>query len=327
MILAGDVGGTKTVLGLFAERDAKLELVREHTLASRDFGSLEAVVARFLREGVNDRIDAACFGVAGAVVDGRSNATNLPWNLEESALARATGAPRVKLLNDLEAAGHGVLALPASMFAILQAGRPRLGNRVLIAAGTGLGEALLVWDGARNLVVPSEGGHTDFAPRSEREIELLRFLGGKFDHVSCERVLSGPGLHNIYRFLRERSGIDAPGWLQDAMAAGDPSAVISEAALHGRDPVCAEALSVFASIYGAEASNLALKALAVGGVYIGGGIAPKIRAKLEDGSFVASFRDKGRFAPLLADIPVMLVLEPRAPLFGAARVGLGLLAS
>jgi len=324
MILAGDVGGTKAALGLFADRGAELVLVREHTLPSRSFANLEAVVARFLGEGPSERIDAACFGVPGAIVDGRSNATNLPWQLDESGLARATGAPRVKLLNDLEAAGHGVLALPAAMLATVQAGRPRQGNRVLIAAGTGLGEALLVWDGARHLVVPSEGGHADFAPRSEREIDLLRFLGGEFDHVSSERVLSGPGLHNIYRFLRERSGIAAPAWLHDAMASGDPSAAISEAALHGRDPVCAEALNVFASIYGAEAGNLALKALAVGGVYIGGGIAPKIRAKLEDGQFVTAFRDKGRFAPLLADIPVMLVLEPRAPLFGAAHVAQGL---
>ena len=320
MILAGDVGGTKTALGLFVEQGTELVLVREHTLPSREFGSLEAVVARFLRGGHADRIDAACFGVAGAIVDGRSSATNLPWQFEEGTLARATGAERVKLLNDLEAAGHGVLGLPPAMLATVQAGRPRPGNRALIAAGTGLGEALLVWDGARHLVVPSEGGHADYAPRSEREIDLLRFLGGEFDHVSYERVLSGPGLHNIYRFLRQRSGIDAPAWLQEAMAAGDPSAAISDAALHGRDPVCAEALGLFGAIYGAEAGNLALRALAVGGVYIAGGIVTKIRPKLEEGRFVTAFRDKGRFAPLLADIPVMLVLEPRVPLFGAARV-------
>jgi glucokinase len=240
--------------------------------------------------------------------------------VEEQTLARAIGATRVKLLNDLEAAGYGVLSLPATTLATLQAGYPRPGHRVLIAAGTGLGEAILAWDGDRHRVIASEGGHTDFAPRTEREMDLLRYLRREFDHVSYERVLSGPGLHNVYRFLREQSGTREPAWLEREMSAGDPSVAISKAALGGDDPVCAEALDLFVSIYGAEAGNLALKVVAIGGVYVGGGIAPKIRTKLEGGRFIAAFRDKGRFASLMADIPVVLVLDPRAPLLGAAYV-------
>ncbi|HEV8440898.1 MAG TPA: glucokinase [Methylomirabilota bacterium] len=318
MILAGDVGGTKTALALFESAGDGLAVVNEATLQSQEFPSLEAVLGRFLDSCGRPPLEAACFGVAGAVVGGRSRITNLPWDLEEAALARAIGVARVKLLNDLEAAAHGVLSLPADGFTTLQAGRPRPGHRVLIAAGTGLGEAILAWDGVRHIVVSSEGGHTDFAPRSEREIELLRFLRRRFDHVSYERVLSGPGLHEIYRFLRASGR--APAWLDEKLAGGDPSAVISAVALSGDDPVCVEALDLFVSVYGAEAGNLALKALAIGGVYVGGGIAPKIRPKLEDGRFLTAFRDKGRFSPLMAAIPVALVVEPRAALLGAARV-------
>ncbi|PWU23343.1 MAG: glucokinase [Candidatus Rokuibacteriota bacterium] len=320
MILAGDVGGTKTAFGLFELRAGGLTLVREDTLPSREFPSLEAGIARFLGTGTSERIDAACFGVAGAVVDGRSTTTNLPWHVDERVLVRATGAARVKLLNDLEAAGHGILTLSPSVLAMLQVGTPRPGHKVLIAAGTGLGEAILAWDGRRHVVIASEGGHADFAPATEREIELLQFLRREFDHVSYERVLSGPGVHNVYRYLRERSRAAAPSWLEERLSRGDPSVAISEAGLRGDDPVCVETLDLFASVYGAEAGNLALKALALGGVYIGGGIAPKIRAKLEDGPFLAAFREKGRFAPFLADIPVALVLEPRTPLLGAAHV-------
>jgi glucokinase len=320
MILGGDVGGTKTALGMFERRSNRLMLVREEVLPSPEFPSLEAVIARFLAVSRGEQIDAACFGVPGPVVDGRVTITNLPWHLEERALAQAVGTPRVKLLNDLEAAGHGVLNLPASELAMLQAGSPHHGHRVLIAAGTGLGEAILPWDGHRHLVMSSEGGHADFAPRSEREIDLLRFLAREIEHVSYERILSGPGLHNVYRFVRQASGTRAPAWLEENLSHGDPAAVISGVALRGEDPVCVEALDLFVSIYGAEAGNLALKALAVGGVYIGGGIAPKIRTKLADGGFLAAFHDKGRLAPLMASIPVALVLDPRAPLLGAAHV-------
>jgi glucokinase len=320
MLLAGDVGGTKTKLALFDERAADLTPAREATLASQEMASFEDAIGRFLRERPAAPISAACFGVAGPVVDGRCVATNLPWQLDERALAASIPAPRVRLLNDLEAMGYGVLVLPPTALTTLQPGRPRSGSKALIAAGTGLGEALLVWDGARHIVVACEGGHADFAPRDDVEIDLLRYLVKQFGRVSYERVLSGPGLFNIYRFLRDTGHAAESAWLAERLAAGDPSPVISEVALAGGHPLCVRALELFVSVYGAEAGNLALKALAVGGVYIGGGIGPKIRPKLTDGRFAAAFCDKGRLAELTASIPVHLILEPRAPLLGAAHV-------
>jgi glucokinase len=324
LLLAGDVGGTKTAVALFTPTASGVRLVREATLPSGEFKGLEAVVRRFLSEGPSVRISAACFGVAGPVVDGRCITTNLPWHVGERSLARTIPAPRVRLLNDLEAAAHGVLALPPSALMPLQAGKARKGNMVMIAAGTGLGEAILVWDGARHRVLASEGGHADFAPRNDLESDLLRFLRKGFGHVSYERVLSGPGLHNIYRFLRDTGHGSEPPWLSERLRSGDPGTVVSEVGLAGAHPLCTAALELFVSIYGSEAGNLALKAVALGGVFVGGGIAPKIRAKLVDGNFRAAFRDKGRYRDLLASIPVRLVLEPRAALLGAAHVALNL---
>ncbi len=320
MILAGDVGGTKTALALFTEGPADLTPLREAALPSRQFLTLERAIESFLGGGPHGEITAACFGVAGPVVGGRCRTTNLPWEIDETRLAGAIPARQVKLLNDLEAMGHGVLGLPPSALAALQVGERRNGNMVLIAAGTGLGEAILVWDGSRHAVIASEGGHVEFGPRTDLDIDLLRFLRAEVGHVSYERVVSGPGFFNTYRFLRERSGVPEPRWLAEAIAGGDPGAVLSQAGLAGEDPVCVQALDLFVSLYGAEAGNLALKALAVGGVFVGGGIAPKIRSKLADGTFTTAFRDKGRYAALMASIPVWLVLEPRAALLGAARV-------
>ena len=324
MILAGDVGGTKTALALFELRDGAPALAREADLPSRRFPTFEDAVERFLADVPRAAVEAACFGVAGPVVNGRCVTTNLPWQLDETTLAARIRARRVRLLNDLVATGYGVLALPPTALEPLQRGGARQGNMVLIAAGTGLGEALLVWDGQRHLVVASEGGHVDFAPRTDLEMELLRFLRKELGRVSYERVLSGPGLYNVYRFLRETGGLPEPSWLEDQIATGDPSAVVSEVGLAGGHPLCVQALDLFVSIYGAEAGNLALKALAVGGVFVGGGIAPKIRAKLADGTFLTAFGDKGRFAELMASIPVSLMLEPRAALLGAAHVARGL---
>lgn len=324
MVLAGDVGGTKTAIALFEFRDGALVLEREAALPSREFPTFEDAVARFLADCSKPVIDAACFGVAGPVVNGRSVTTNLPWRLDEATLGASIPARRVRLLNDLEATGYGVLTLPPTALEPLQRGAARRGNMALIAAGTGLGEALLIWDGQRHLVVASEGGHADFAPRTDLEMELLRFLGKEFGRVSYERVLSGPGLFSIYRFLRDTGDTPEPSWLSERIESGDPSAVVSEVGLAGGHPLCVQALGLFASIYGAEAGNLALKALAVGGVFVGGGIAPKIRAKLADGTLIAAFCDKGRFTELMASIPVWLVLEPRAALLGAARVAASL---
>jgi glucokinase len=325
-VLAGDIGGTKTALALFEQREHGLVLAREDTLPSRAFASLEAAIERFLSAGARPpSLATVCLGVAGPVVDGRCVATNLPWIIDERALAAAIPAERVRLLNDLEAAAHGVLSLPEAELRALQPGTGRRGHMVLIAAGTGLGEALIVQDGERRIVIASEGGHADFAPRDDVEEDLLRFLRKEFGRVSLERILSGPGLHNVYRFLRDTSWAKESQEVADRMRAGDPSAVVTEMALAGRDAMCAKALDIFVSVYGAEAGNLALKTMAVGGVYVGGGIAPRILPRLTTGAFVAAFRDKGRLAALMDTMPIHVALNPRAPLLGAAKVASSLL--
>lgn len=320
IILAGDVGGTKTALALFETGRRGPMLVREDTLSSREHPTLEAAIERFLSAGSRPAVAGACLGVAGPVVDGRCVATNLPWVIDERTLAAAIPAPRVKLLNDLEVAAHGVLSLPEAELRTLQPGAGRRGHMVLVAAGTGLGEALIVQDGERRIVIASEGGHADFAPRGDVEEELLRFLRKEFGRVSLERILSGPGLFNVYRFLRDTGWAKEPVGVAARMRDENPSAVVSELALAGSDAMCAKALDIFVSVYGAEAGNLALKAMAVGGVYIGGGIAPRILPRLTTGTFMAAFRDKGRLASLMETIPVRVALNPRAPLLGAAEV-------
>jgi glucokinase len=320
VILAGDVGGTKTALALFERAPAGRRLVREAVLPSSDFDSLESAIERFLAAGPAVVVEAACVGVAGPVVGGRTTATNLAWEIDERALAAAIPAKRARLLNDLEAAGHGVLELPDSAFAVLQAGVRRGDNLALIAAGTGLGQAIIVRDGGRPRVIASEGGHADFAARTELEDGLLRFLRGEFGRVSYERVLSGPGLFNIYRFLRAARVAPEAAAVAAELAAGDPGPVITAHGLAGTDRLCAQALDVFVAVYGAEAGNLALKTLALGGVIVGGGIAPRIVPRLTAGGFLAAFHDKGRLGTLMAEIPVRVALDPRAPVLGAAVV-------
>jgi glucokinase len=322
IVLAGDVGGTKTALALF-EKDARgkgLRMVRDTTLPSGDFPSLEAIIERFLDSGPRPIVEAACLGVAGPVVDGRCQATNLPWVIDERRLTYAIPAPRVKLLNDLEVAAHGVLGLPEEDLRSLQQGVPRRGNLVLIAAGTGLGEALIIRDGDRRIVIPSEGGHGDLAARNELEDDLLRYLRKEFGRVSYERVLAGAGLFNVYRFLRDTGWAKESSAVAERMRKENPNAIVTELGLPKRDALCDKALDVFVGIYGAEAGNLALKAMAVGGVLVGGGIAPRIIERLAAGGFVAAFRDKGRLAPLMESIPIHVSLNPRAPLFGAGHV-------
>ncbi len=318
MILAGDVGGTKTLLAVLDT--AAMTIVRETTLPSRELESLESAVEAFLLGAPRIRVEGGCIGVAGPVMDGRCVATNLPWIVDERHIAAAAGAP-VKLINDLEAAAHGVLTLAPDKFLVLQPGSPKAGGNVaLIAAGTGLGQALVVSDGQGYRVVPSEGGHASFAPADELQIDLLRSLRAEFGHVSWERLLSGPGLANIYHFLQARAGHAAPDWLRARLQREDPGAVVGEVALAGRDLVCVEALDLFVSIYGAQAGNLALETLALGGLVVGGGIAPRIKTKLADGRFMLAFRAKGRMEPLLASMPVKVALEARAGLLGAAHV-------
>lgn len=324
MILAGDIGGTKTVIGLFEEAGDRLQVIREETFPSQHYSSLEEILNRFLESGYRPPLRAASFGVAGPVIDGESSITHLPWVLNERTLADTFQIPCVKLLNDLEAAAHGMLHLDPTDLRSLQPGLARKGNIAVVAAGTGLGEAILCWDGARHHPIATEGGHTDFAPRSDLEVELLRYLQKEFGHVSYERVLSGPGLFNIYRFLRDCGVASEPDWLRKQIAKDDPAVVISGVGLAGDDPLCAKTLDLFVSIYGAEAGNLALKAFALGGVYIGGGIAPKILPGLQDNTFISAFSDKGRFADLLRSVEVKVVLNPRAALLGAAHYALRL---
>jgi len=319
MILAGDIGGTNTRLALVEAAGERLRLVAYERFRSREHGDFLAVLSRFgpLQAG---RLDAAGFGVAGPVVDGRCEATNLPWIVDAGAIARQLDLPRVSLVNDLQAIAHAIPALPATDFGVLNAGVAAAGSQAVIAAGTGLGEAGLYWDGRRHHPFASEGGHADFAPRTPLEMELLRYLLTRYKRVSYERVVSGPGLRNIYAFLKESGRGEEPGWLRERMAREDPAAVISGAALEERCPLCVQALDLFVSLYGAEAGNLALKVLAVGGVFVAGGIAPKIMPKLADGTFREAFVTKGRLSPLLEATPVRVVLNERAGLLGAARL-------
>ncbi|HVG21052.1 MAG TPA: glucokinase [Blastocatellia bacterium] len=319
MILAGDIGGTKTNLGLFDAGEGSLRLLKQQSFPSRENTGLESIVSRFM-EGEEVRPAAACFGVAGPVLNGQSVTPNLPWVVDSDSVARTLGLESVSLINDLEAMGHGIAELkPGEMLALNQ-GAAVEGNAALVAAGTGLGVASLFWNGRKHLPSASEGGHADFAPRNQLEIELLLHMQTKHSRVSCERVLSGPGLFNIYDFLRASGYAEEDKEIAEAFRTNDPSSVISKAALANRCKMCVKALDMFAAIYGAVAGNIALTLKAVGGVYIGGGIAPKILEKLKDGTFVGAFMDKGRLSPLLATIPVRVILNDKTPLLGAARV-------
>jgi glucokinase len=320
-ILAGDIGGTKIHLGSYRVDGDGLSLIADQLYATRDYTSLESAIARYL-EGRNAKIAAACFGAPGPVIDGVSRPVNVPWEMRTDALSTALHGVPVRLVNDLEATAWGTLRLKAVEIAVLQEGTAPndRGNVVVIAAGTGLGEAGMVRLATDWCVVACEGGHADFAPRGDEQMLLLQFLRNEFDHVSYERVVSGPGLHNIYRFLLSRSAEKEPDWLAERMRTADPSAVISEVGLAGGDPRCAHALEIFTAIYGAEAANLALKYLALGGVYLCGGIAPKILPALQSGGFGRAFLDKGRLRATLERIPVRVSLNPDAGLIGAAHV-------
>jgi glucokinase len=317
MILAGDVGGTKVHLALFDFTDGDLKHAREQIFAAKQYAGLEEIVKEFV---VSEKVTAACFGVPGPVRDGRLRLTNLPWTLDSRELASDLKIDYVFLINDLQANGFGIAELGADQIYTLSEGDVRqVGNRGLISAGTGLGEAFLVWDGRNYVPYPSEGGHSDFAPRNEDEIALLRFLQQKYNgRISFERVVSGQGLTNVYEFLREVRGLEEPVWLAERMRQEDPNAVITECALKAKSQLCERALDMFVSAYGAEAGNLALKVLSVGGLYVGGGIAPRILEKLKDGTFLKAFTDKGRLSQLLVNTPVRVILESRTALIGAA---------
>jgi glucokinase len=320
MILAGDIGGTKTRLALYQPGHPPVATV-ERTFPSGEHPSLEAIVTLFRAEQIAP-IEAASFGVAGPVRDGRSETTNLPWLIETTTLAALLDLPadRVGLLNDLEASAWGLAALGPADLMTLSPGSPGArGNSAMIAAGTGLGEAGLFWDGRRHRPFATEGGHADFAPRTEVEDALAQWLRGRYGRVSWERVVSGPGLVNLHAFLCDTRQAPAPAWLAEEMRAGDPAAAISNAARDGKDPVASEALDLFVTLYGAEAGDLALKMMATGGLYVGGGIAPRIAGRIAAGGFMAAFMAKGRMRPLMESMPVHVVLNDRTALLGAAR--------
>jgi glucokinase len=327
MILAGDVGGTKTLLGLFRRSGNRLLRVRERSFASREFRSLESIVDAFLTDVPEaTRVHSAAVGVAGPVVGGRTQVVNLRWPVDERRLARRLGTRAVRVLNDVEATAWGIPALPRSRLVDLTPRlRARPGNAALIAAGTGLGMALMVWDGRQRHPSASEGGHQAFGPRDDLELELARFLRRRHGRASVERAVSGPGLLSIYAFLAERGGGRESRALRRRLAeAEDPNAAIAEAGLAGDDRLAGRALDLFVSLLGAAAGDLALVARATGGLYVAGGIAPKILPKLRSRAFLQAFRDKGRLSSFLRRVPVRVILEPRTALFGAARCAVAL---
>jgi glucokinase len=319
MILAGDVGGTKTNLGLFRREGGKLVSSREESFSSQEFPSLEEMIAEFLSRG-RQKVDRAAVGVAGPVVGGRSHVVNLRWPVDSKRLARSLGLARADLLNDLEANAWGIPELPPRKLLNLTPGlRPGPGNAALIAAGTGLGMAILFRDGDRFRPSATEGGHQEFAPRDDLEIDLLRFMRRRHGRVSTERIVAGPGFSAIYQFLLDHGwGKESKLMAKRLAGADDPNGVISAAGLGDEDPVARKTLELFVSLFGSAAGDLALVAKSTAGVFVGGGIAPKILPMLRTGAFLRSFRDKGRLSPLLERMPVKVILEPRTALIGAA---------
>jgi glucokinase len=318
VILAGDVGGTKCNLALFAEQDGKLTPVFRQRFASKEFAQFDLIVKEFAREAAPhvkaERVRAAGFGVAGPVIENRVRATNLPWIVDAANLAKELNVENVVLMNDLGGTGHSIEHLPSEQLCVLNPGKPEPGGtRALLAAGTGLGQSILVWDGTRYRVVASEGGHSDFAPHTEQQIELLRFMRRRYPQVSWELILSGRGFRTLHEFLSttvKHASFEDPD--------SDPAPEITQLGLAKSCPVCVETLDLWTNIYGAEAGNLALKVLALGGVYVAGGIAVKILEKIKDGAFFKAFKDKWKFEGLLSNIPVSVVLDESAPLMGAA---------
>lgn len=322
MILAGDIGGTKTNLALYAQIDGGLVLRRQQQFASSDFSTLIEVIDAFWEEGGRVQPAAACFGIAGPVINGYCRATNLPWEIETSELQGYLHTASIRLINDLEATAYGMLYLKREEFVQLNPDAAIVdGNCAVIAAGTGLGEAMLYFDGSRYHPIASEGGHSDFAPVTAQQDALLAWLRKHYpDHVSYERILSGPGIYALYEFLLESGFAPEPPRMQNISSGEDRSAMVSRCAIEEKDPLCSEVLRLFVEIYAAEAGNLALKTLSLGGLYIGGGIAPKILPFLDADSFMSNFVRKGRFEKLLSSMQVKISLNPDTALLGAAHL-------
>ncbi len=318
MYLAGDIGGTKTHLALFTKEKSEYQVLREKKYPSKEYPDLTLILEDFLKEG-SGKIEKMCLGIAGPIRDGVCRATNLPWVVDQKTLSKDLKIPLVALINDLEANAYGLMVLKDEDYYILQKGEPGYpGNAALVSAGTGLGEAGLYYNKGKLSPFPSEGGHSDFAPRNELEIELLFFLMKKYGkHISYERVLCGQGIVELYLFLVETKRELVCFHVNERMKTEDPAKVISEEGLKGTCPACQTALRLFCSIYGSEAGNCALKYMSLGGVYIGGGIAPKILPFLKSSEFISSFLEKGRMRPLLEKIPIKIVLKDKTALLGS----------
>ncbi len=322
MILAGDIGGTNTRLAYFVEENGELVWKLQAKYPSQNYQNLTDIVREFASR-YQLQIKHAAFGIAGPVFKGRVHTTNLPWVVDSLDLARILKIEEAHLINDLYANAWGIQFLTEEDFLVLNYGSSiAAGNAAVISAGTGLGEAGMYWDGKKHHPFAGEGGHTDFSPRDPVQIELLNYLFKQFGHVSWERVVSGPGLYNIYCFLRDTGRGDEPQWLADQVKLHDPGRVISENALSGTSSLCEQTLELFCTLYGAEAGNLALKTMALGGIYLAGGIAPKIHVKLKEGPFMHEFTEKGRMKTLLQGVPVKIVLNENTALLGAAQYAL-----
>jgi glucokinase len=322
MILAGDIGGTNARLALFDVQNGQFSLVAATIFPSRRYASLDKIVTEFVRTaGIQPA--KACFGVAGPVTNGRVETSNLPWTIESSRLAGELNLKNTTLINDLEATGWGIAALsPGDLVPLNSISAKMPGNQAIVAAGTGLGEGGLYWDGERHHVFATEGGHCDFAPLNDLQVELFRYLHARYGHVSYERILSGPGLVNVFEFLRDTGKGKVPEWLAEQMLKMDPAAAVSEAAMGGKCPMCVQALDIFVSVFGAEAGNLALKLKATGGVFLAGGIAPKILSHLTSPIFIQAFLGKGRMQHLMEIMPIKVITNDKLALLGAARCAL-----
>jgi glucokinase len=324
-LLAGDIGGTKTTLAIYAsEENQPLILVREAWFPSQYYEGVEPMLHGFLRSG-KETIAAAALGLPGPVLEGEVQTTNLPWHVTTASVAQVIDCPRVRLMNDLETTAYGALFLPAADIQVLNVGAPRRGNRAVIAAGTGLGQAFLFWDGTHYRPVATEGGHVDFAPQTEQDLDLLRFLQQQYGRVSYERLLSGPGLFNIFSYLAQEQQKPVEPSVRDRLQQEDPAVVIGQAAVTGLCATCEEAVQIFLRLYAAQAGNLALTVMALGGVYIGGGMITKLLPRLDAGAFLRAFADKGRYAHFMTEIPVSVLLNPAASQLGAAHAARDLL--
>jgi glucokinase len=322
MILAGDIGGTNARLALFDVQNGEFKLAHLSIFPSRRYAGLDQIVTEFVN-ATGQSPTQACFGIAGPVTNGRVEASNLPWIIEGRRLADELKLSKTVLINDLEATGWGIGALSAkdvvSLNNVVSISGSVAGNQAVIAAGTGLGEGGLYWDGRRYHVFASEGGHCDFAPQGDLQVELYNYLRGRYGHVSCERILSGPGLVNVFEFLRDTGKGKPPDWLAAEMVESDAAAAISQAAMSGQCSICERALEIFVSVFGAEAGNLALKLKATAGVFVAGGIAPKILPKLATPAFLEAFLSKGRLRHLMEIMPIQVITNDKLALLGAAR--------